>query len=408
MLFLLSNQKGDEPTRIRTVWVTKRDNVYKHGCDNQYKMTDFIDIHKLERYASNKLEAIETDETLSAHNKKIILDYLRDCELGKTVKKGQKKKIGSGRILQTASFLVLMGNNWFKTDLDKVTQKQMETFVMKLDKGEIKSKLGKPYSSESKANIKKFIRKFYKHILTNGKFCPEICDWIDTSRKQTIIEAIPEVKEGIMKIIELIPDIKRKALIYALFDSGFREGEIINCRMRDLEKDKNGIFYITCRHSKTKPRTVSLPYSTKLLERWIEKHPHKDDPMAQLWQISRVMLYKTVRLYSKKALGRPFTVHQIRHTSATFWAPKLDRVSFCKRFGWSYSSGSPDRYIDVAKVADGQANKEAERDHVEELRKKLEDQNDVVIALKERNEQMEKALENITTQMREFISQKTA
>lgn len=40
----------------------------------------------------------------------------------------------------------------------------------------------------------------------------------------------------------------------------------------------------------------------------------------------------------------------LRHTSATYYASKLDITTFCKRDGWSYNSKSPDRYIDFAKV----------------------------------------------------------
>lgn len=337
-------------------------------------MGDFIDIHKLDKYYKNKLNSIKNDTALSPRNKSIILRYLKESELGKTIKKGQKKQIGAGRNMQSASFLNMMAKDWFKKDIDTVADRDMERFITELNNGKIKNSRGTAYSSETKSNIKKFIRKFYKWLIGNGVTYPPLVDWIDTSKKDAQIYAIPSLDKGVWWIVELIPDIRRKALIWCCFDSGFREGEILNCRIEDVEKNSDGIYYITCKHSKTKPRTVSLPYSSELLDRWLSQHPDKDNPKAQLWQTSRVMFYKTVRLYGQKAHKKNVTVHMIRHTSATFWAPKLDRVSFCKRFGWSYNSSSPDRYIDFAKVTENKIVDIVKAEKYDELKKELETQ----------------------------------
>lgn len=339
-----------------------------------YEEEKFIDIHRLDKYFNNKLDQIKKDRKLSKHNKEIILRYLRESEIGKTINKGQKKKIGSGRNLQTAGWLNLMVKEWFKKDLDKINNEDMEKFVYKLDKGIIKSQYKKPYSSDGKSNIKKFIRKFYKWLLAENKFYPPLVDWIDTSKKETIIEAIPQIKVGVEKIVELIPDIRRKALVMVGFDSGFREGELLNCRIEDVEKDQDGIYFITCKYSKTKPRTVSLPYSSELLDRWLKQHPKKDSPKSQLWQTSRRMYYKTVKLYGMKAHNKNITVHMLRHTSATHFAPRLDRVSFCKRYGWSYNSPSPDRYIDFSKVSQQKVKDVVRTEKYHEMRMELEEQ----------------------------------
>ena len=362
---------------------------------------DFIDIHNLDRYFQNKVEKIKKDKELSDKNKQIILDYLRDSELGKTIKKGQKKKIGSGRNIHAATILNKMAKEWFEgKELDKITQQDMEKFILGLDKGIILSNKGGPYASEAKSNIKKFIKKFYKYILTNGKHFPDLVDWIDTTAKESEIEAVPGLYDGIWKIVELIPDVRRKALVWVTFDSGFREGEIINTRIKDIEKNEDGIYYITCRHSKTKPRTVSLPYSSKLLDRWLQEHPKKDDPDAQLWQTSRVMLYKTVKRYGRKAHKRNITVHMLRHTSATFWASKLDRVNLCKKFGWSYSSRVPDRYIDFAKIGEGKIIDIVKAEKYTELAKKMEEQRIQNLSLKEEMQEMRKTMEALSNKQK--------
>lgn len=63
-----------------------------------------IDIHNSAQIAETSKAAIKSAE-ISAKNKEIILDFLRDCELGKTVKNKAKKRIGAHRIAKYASQL---------------------------------------------------------------------------------------------------------------------------------------------------------------------------------------------------------------------------------------------------------------------------------------------------------------
>jgi integrase len=335
------------------------------------------EVDEKNKYFQSKLIKIEADENLSKRNKEIILKYLRDSELGKTVRKGQKREIAAGRNLQVAGMLMKMSQEWFKKDLDTVSQKDMEKFVLDLNNGRIttsrnsKDHVPRPYSNESKANIKKFVRKFYKWLLAENRYYPELVEWIDTSYEQANVQAIKGLDKGVWSIVELIPDIRRKAIVWCTFDSGFREGEILSCTLADVEKRDDGIYYITCRKSKTKNRTVSLPNSSELLDRWLNEHPEKANLKASLWQTSRIMLYKTVKLYGQKALKSNTTVHMLRHTSATYYAPKLDRTTFCKKFGWSYSSKTPDRYIDFAKISENKVVDIIKADQYQQIKKEM-------------------------------------
>jgi len=314
---------------------------------------DYVDVNKFASRLATKLESIRTDPDLSDSNRDLILKYIRDSKLGKTIRIGQKRKIGDARNLQVASFLTRMAKDWFKKDLDKVDMNDMESFIMKLEGGEIASKFGTPMKSESQSNIKKFFRKFYKHIHGNGKVYPDMVDWFDTSKEASSVDAVNDLKVGVERIVELIPDIMKKALVLVTFDSGFRAGEILNVRLKDLEKRDDGVYFITCRYSKTRPRTVGLPLSSELLERFVSKFHKNNTPDTLLFDIDRSTFYDCVRLYGNKALDQKVTIHMLRHTSATYYASRLDRVTLCKRFGWSYSSKSPDRYIDFAKVDEG-------------------------------------------------------
>jgi hypothetical protein len=49
-------------------------------------------------------------------------------------------------------------------------------------------------------------------------------------------------------------------------------------------------------------------------------------------------------------LGRSIHFHLFRHSSATYYADKLNRQQLCIRYGWTFSSRMPDIYIARAGV----------------------------------------------------------
>lgn len=96
-------------------------------------------------------------------NKEFILDFLRDCQLGKTIKGRQKKKIGFRRLYRI--YIVLTGvSRHFGKRFDEVAEKEMEGYIYGLDTGQIKTHKGTPYTEESLASNKKIIKKFYKWL----------------------------------------------------------------------------------------------------------------------------------------------------------------------------------------------------------------------------------------------------
>ena len=50
------------------------------------------------------MSSLQSDSRIVPRNKELIQRFLRDCELGKTIKRAQKKRIGVGRRLNTSAF----------------------------------------------------------------------------------------------------------------------------------------------------------------------------------------------------------------------------------------------------------------------------------------------------------------
>lgn len=107
----------------------------------------------------------------------------------------------------------------------------------------------------------------------------------------------------------------------------------------------NNIYWINIRISKTDPRTIPLPLCTKQLAVWLGEHPDKNNPEAQLFPYCYTGLKERIRKLALIVLKTRVTPHILRHSSATYWASKMNRYVFCAKYGWDFSSKMPDRYI---------------------------------------------------------------
>ena len=55
-----------------------------------------------------------SDGFLVERNREVTIKFLRDAEAGKTILKGQKKKIAEGRLVKMYGLLKLMDSSWLK------------------------------------------------------------------------------------------------------------------------------------------------------------------------------------------------------------------------------------------------------------------------------------------------------
>ena len=319
-----------------------------------------------------------------SQNKKLILQFLKDCELGKTIKNHQKKKIGPGRCYKYLLILSQL-SRWLNREFDKAAEKDMEHLISNLEKDRYKKKNGKNFSDETKADFKKTIKKFYKWLYGNNEHYPDLVDWIDTYVKEKEIPAL--TREEIERMIEQTASIRNKAIIMILFDSGCRVEECLNIKLKDFTR-KEDYFLVRIAYSKTKPRTISLPMSTKLVEDWLSIHPQKKNPEAQLFPIHYPNLRKSLQRIGRRILNKPVNPHLLRHSSATYYANKLTYFQLCYRYGWSMSSKQPSRYIDRAGIQEQETAKTIRADEVS--------------VVKEENKEMKEDLRRLKAQFDEI------
>ncbi len=59
----------------------------------------------------------------------------------------------------------------------------------------------------------------------------------------------------------------------------------------------------------------------------------------------------------------------LRHSSATYWAPKLNRYQLCAKYGWAFSSHMPNRYIERKGIIFDEIAEKGDVDQTTRLRK---------------------------------------
>ncbi len=307
------------------------------------------DIHNRKRSYQTTLKNLEHDTEIITQNKELILKFIRDCRLGKTLRNRQKKSIGVARCLKYIHILKKV-STWMNKPFDDVTQKDMEDLIEGLESDrytyDLIGKNGrvirrKKLAHSTKLDYKKTIRKFYKWLLGNNDHFPELVDWIDTYDLPREIPAL--TREEVEKLADA-SKIRDKAIIMLLFDSGARAEEFLNIKISDLTK-RDDAYRVRIVHSKTKPRTIHLPIGTKYLELWLHEYTDRDD-QSYLFPISYEGLRMMLHRVGKRVLNKRVTPHILRHSSATYYANLLNHHQLCYRYGWSMASDMPNRYID--------------------------------------------------------------
>ncbi len=183
---------------------------------------------------------------------------------------------------------------------------------------------------------------------------PKIMEWFEFPTAALIRRnKDPDVKKFLIeddeydKIQQNIGhDPKWSALFESLYLSGARPNEVNQMNVGDVDIEEN---VITIRESKTIARKVPLPESPKMLIRWLEYHPKKDDKNAPLFpsdhhghhanrMATTAINGKLSVIIRQTGIKSTLTPHCFRKTRATIMFssrnPIYDDSEIAKYFGW--------------------------------------------------------------------------
>lgn len=349
-----------------------------------------IDIHNSAGTYRTALSAFEKNKRVNSTNKQTILSFLKDCEMGKTVKNRIKKKLSPSRCNRLLDMLKLF-SSLLEKEFSKITQEELETFIHDFENDKYKKSDGNKYSESTKVYYKKGFRKFSTWMKEKG-LCSFDFSFMETCEPVKEVPAL--TREEIEKMINRAGEIRDRAMIMILFDSGVRVEEFLNIRMKHVRK-KEDYYQVRIEYSKTKPRTVSIPMSTKLLEDWLNEYPDKEYPEAQLFPLTYDAVRMTVKRLARKALNKNITVHQLRHSSATFYCHKLSSYQLCYRYGWSMASDQPARYIDREGISEEETAEAIKTDEVNMIKKENQEIKETIVRLKDENSNILKLVEKL-------------
>lgn len=278
----------------------------------------------------------------SEKNKEAIFSFEKDCIV---------RGITKARIIKYLYSLKLI-DQYFKKDFDKVTKEDIINFVALLEKRNI--------SEWTRHSYKVVLKRFFKWFYQCEDEYPQIVKWIKASvnknKKPHLNQGELLIEEDVQKLIENAANLRDKAFIAILWETGCRIAEIATLTMRTVKFDEHGaILTVT---GKTGTRTVRIINSTAYLTNWLNTHPAQNND-APIWvNIGNVnrnqqLKYSAIRkmlntLFNKALIKKPCNPHTFRHSRATYLANHLTEFQMNNYFGWTQGSNMPRTYVHLS------------------------------------------------------------
>jgi integrase len=309
-------------------------------------MAPVIKIHN--RCLPARLEGISRWQVLESTRRE-LRRFVEQLALGKV---NPGKQICEARQVKYLDLLKIP-LQFFRKATDRITVRDVERFEKALSTDQVRSwQKDAPYAPSTKADIRQVLKVYLRWRLGQARAL-QLAGWLDTRERPKTPEFLRE--EEVERLLRHCRTPQQRYVLTLLFDSGARAEEFINIRLEDLRlpEGKENFVKLTLKeeYSKTKGRTIALYWcrslpaiSTYLQERRGQGMAATDPVFPGNYDALRMFL----RRLGRRVLGKPVHPHLFRHSSATYYASKLNRQELCYRYGWRFSSDMPDVYISRA------------------------------------------------------------
>jgi len=307
---------------------------------------------------------------IDEEDKRAILEFLDDLELGK-VNKG--KKISETRQVKYLDILKTP-LEYFKKPTSLLTLKDMGAFEKDLSSNKILSYKNKPYELSTKADIRRLLKIYLKWKFGDTERFRNLTDWLDTR----VVTKTPDyLSEQQMELLyNNCKNSYERFLIVVLFDGGARAEEFHNIRYEDIQLPNANESYVKVtikeEYSKTLTRTISLfwKYSLEAVRNYVKEREAEGIKLNEpVYKNSYDNTRQFLSRLGQKVLARPVHYHLFRHSSATYYASRLNRQQLCYRYGWKFSSDMPDVYISRSGMENKELDEKFASTELETIRK---------------------------------------
>ena len=313
-------------------------------------MVDKIDPYKnKEKYLRWKQNIQGKIPQISRENSEIILQYLKDMELGINISMSNKKGSRSYTRLNTLRNRMVFLAKHFKTRFNKnlieISESELCSFFTSMRNGEIKRQDGRKYKCvRDYVKIYKAFWHWYQKIMSKeGQQVPDITQYLDTTGDKP--EWVYLTEEQIKQLCDEAK-YEYSVLIMFLFDTGIRAPtELVNLKVSDLSQDCKELN-IKDEISKTFGRKIKLMLCSDLIKKYIKIKKLKSSD--QLFPINPYGVNNYLKRLGKRVLGdvkspagqkySELTLYDFRHCSCCYWLLRYKSESALKfRFGWKKS-----------------------------------------------------------------------
>ncbi len=289
--------------------------------------------HYSDKIAKERL-LIQNHKTITNRNKDLILQFCRERQI--------KKGFSNGRILKLLNKLKLIAVV-LNIDFDKAKKEDIDKFLEFVNNKERISKA-------TKVDYLIILKIFYKWLLCSDKKYPEIVEDIKTTikRKERLPSEILD-ETDINKMINSANNLRDRAIISLLSDSGARVGELINLRLRNIKfNHQDNTINLLIESGKSGGRRLILIPSVPYISNYINSLPEhiKSDENNFLFvklnkneYINEQMTYISMRAllnHTAKRAGvkKSINPHAFRRHSATNSSSFMSDTMLMQRYGW--------------------------------------------------------------------------
>ena len=276
---------------------------------------------------------------LCEENKKDLLSFYRECVI---------QGLSKARIAKYLDTLQRLAQ-WLVKPFSQVEREDIENTVQYIE--------SRDYTNWTKHDYKVILKIFFRWLRKTDDY-PEEVRWIKATPKNG--NKLPEEllsPDEVRKIVEAANNLRDKALILVLYETGCRIGELLTLQQRHVQFDEYGAVLLV--NGKVGQRRVRIILSAPKLSQWIENHPLRDNPDAPLWVTigtnsrNRVLTYATAKellkdLARKAGIKKRVHPHLFRHSRATNMSNFLTEAQMNQYFGWVQGSNMPSIYVHLS------------------------------------------------------------
>lgn len=309
------------------------------------------DIYNNEKKYKYWLEEINSSgiEGVSKKNSDLIVQYVKDMELGKNIAKGSKRGARSFTRLNSIRirlvFLTRLLEKRKVNDLEKLDVHKITELFNDMRTGKLKKLDGGVYKSV--ADYVKIFTSFWHWLVKvrrkEGKNLKDLTEDLDSSRDENDFVYI--TKEDLDKLLPYFnPD--EQVRILFMYDTIIRSPtELMNVRVSDFSPNFKELR-IREETSKTFGRQIKIMLSSEELKKYAERSSLKADDF--MFVFSAPIFNEKLKKVAKQLFGdkiskggrkySELTMYDFRHSGACYWrtgayTSKIDALMY--RGGWS-------------------------------------------------------------------------